>query len=80
MTQSIIVYRNPIEAAFWEGVSTGALFPIMVGVVIFFAVFLTANAAIVERYFSWNNRTIATNVNLAVSALLSAAVVYKMWI
>lgn len=31
MTQSIIVYRNPMEAMFWE---SGMMFPIMVGVVI----------------------------------------------
>lgn len=28
MTQSIIVYRNPAEAAFWE---SGMAFPMMVG-------------------------------------------------
>ena len=31
MTQSVIVYRNPIEAAFWE---SGLLLPLMVGLVV----------------------------------------------
>jgi hypothetical protein len=40
MPNSIIVYRNPIEAAFWE---SGMLIPIMVGCVAWFAVFLASN-------------------------------------
>ena len=31
MTQYVIVYRNPIEAAFWE---SGLLFPLIVGCVV----------------------------------------------
>jgi len=31
MTQSVIVYHNPIEAAFWE---SGLLFPLVVGIVV----------------------------------------------
>lgn len=30
-TQSIIVYRNPLEAAFWE---SGIIFPVVVGIVL----------------------------------------------
>lgn len=36
-TQSIIVYRNPIEAAFWE---SGMLLPLMGGLGVGFIVFL----------------------------------------
>jgi hypothetical protein len=36
--QSIIVYRNPLEAAFWE---SNALVPIMAGVLVFFVLFLS---------------------------------------
>lgn len=31
MPQSIIIYRNPLEAAFWE---SGILFPLIVGMVV----------------------------------------------
>lgn len=31
MPQSIIVYRNPLEAAFWE---SGMVFPLIVGMVV----------------------------------------------
>lgn len=37
-TQSIIVYRNPLEAALWEG---GYVPVILFGIVVFFAVFFT---------------------------------------
>jgi len=37
MTQSIIVYRNPLEAALWEG---GMVFPIISGCFVGFITFL----------------------------------------
>ena len=91
--QSIIVYRNPLEAAMWEGImSSGALWPVMVGVAVFFAVFLIADRLIVRRwfgahhyrvrnvpYYKWNAVCkVATNVNLAVSALAGVFVVWYM--
>lgn len=36
-TQSIIVYRNPVEAAFWE---SGMAFPLMSGLFVGFIVFV----------------------------------------
>lgn len=36
-TQSIIVYRNPVEAAFWE---SGMIFPLMGGLGVGFIAFL----------------------------------------
>lgn len=69
--QSIIVYRNPLEAAMWETIMSGSFFPVIVGVIAFFAVFITANAYIVERYFAWPDRKVPTNVALAVSVLIS---------
>lgn len=41
--QSVIVYRNPLEAMMWEGLMNGSFFPIIVGVVVFFCVFLLFN-------------------------------------
>lgn len=78
--QSIIVYRNPVEAAFWEGAAQAEFFPIIVGIVAFFAVFILANSFIVTRFFSWRNREVATKINLAVSAMIAVTVCYKMWL
>lgn len=69
--QSIIVYRNPLEAMLWQGFMDGSFFPIIVGVVVFFAVLLTINKVVVERYFGWSRRGTPTNVNLAVSAAIA---------
>lgn len=80
MTQSIIVYRNPMEAAFWEGASNASFFPIVVGVVAFFIVFLLIQYLIVDRFYRWNRNSLPTNLNLFVSAVVGALVVYKMWI
>lgn len=29
--QQVIIYRNPLEVMFWEGVMSGALLPVFVG-------------------------------------------------
>ena len=42
-TQSIIVYRTPLEQQMWEALMNGQLFPIIVGTIVFFIVFLIAN-------------------------------------
>ena len=76
--QSIIVYRNPLEAAMWETIMSGSFFPVIVGVVVFFAVFLAANTFIVERYARWDKRKVATNFNLAASALIGIFVIWYM--
>jgi uncharacterized integral membrane protein len=76
--QSIIVYRNPMEAAFWESMSGGAMFPIMVGIVVFFAVFLTVHVQIVERFFGWRAQAWPSYLNLFASACVGIAVIYKM--
>lgn len=45
--QEIIVYRNPAEAAFWNTImSSNNLFPIIVGVVVFFAVLLVTDSLV----------------------------------
>jgi hypothetical protein len=50
VTQSIIVYRNPAEAAFWEG---GMLVPVGVGCVVFLIVFITLSSAMTR----WPRKT-----------------------
>lgn len=76
--QSIIVYRNPLEAAFWESMSGGQLFPIMVGIVAFFAVFLLAQKLIVDRFYRWGNNGTPTNINLFASAVIAVFVCWHM--
>lgn len=45
-TQSIIVYRNPAEAAFWE---SGMAFPLMSGLFVGFIVFVIG-ATILDKF------------------------------
>ena len=79
--QSVIVYRNPMEAAFWEMAMRGEFFVVMVGVAVFFAVFLTLNHLVSAR---WGQRGRAAQrrsyAMLAVSAVAAVAVVNYMWI
>ena len=44
-TQSIIVYRNPVEAAFWE---SGMVSPLIIFLVLFFVIFVPS-ATIINR-------------------------------
>lgn len=77
-TQSIIVYRNPYEQMMWEGAMSGVFFPIIVGVVFFFAMFLTIDKFIVKKYFDWHARGTPTNIALAVSAAAGIALIMYM--
>jgi type II secretory pathway component PulF len=80
--QSIIVYRNPLEAAFWESMSGAAIFPVMMGIVVYFAVFLVLQLQVVERFTNIfdNARKYATYAAMAVSAVAGVATIYKMWV
>ncbi len=80
--QSVIVYRNPLEAAFWEGITSGQFFPIIVGIAIFFAVFLTVQIHIVKRFVGTMNKRTSmwTNVNLFASGVIGILVIRTMWI
>lgn len=47
--QSVIVYRNPVEAAFWDMfMSSPNTFPVMVSIVVFFVTLLCCTP-LVER-------------------------------
>jgi hypothetical protein len=77
MQDSIIAYRNPMEKALWEGLSDGSFFPIIAGVIVFFAVFLLINTFIVDKFFGRPSavRLQATYVALAVGAGAAIAAV-----
>ena len=77
--QEIIVYRNPMEAAFWHAMSGAALIPIMVGVVVFFAVFLLANRLLTQgRQF--NTPAWKTNAALLIGAVAGIATCWWLWL
>mgnify|MGYP001577721144 CR=1 FL=1 len=72
--QEIIVYRNPLEAALWSAIMSGDFFPVIVGVVAFFCVFLAANR-VLNKGRSWGKNA-KRNTNIALGAgVLSAIVV-----
>jgi hypothetical protein len=62
----------------WEGIMSGTFFPIIVGVVFFFAVLLTIDKFIVKKYFDWHSRGTPTNIALAVSAAAGIALIIYM--
>ncbi len=76
--QEIIVYRNPMEAALWNTIMSGDFFPAIVGIVVFFLVFLGVNRILNKgRMFG---KTVARNTNIALGlgALLGFATIYFM--
>jgi hypothetical protein len=71
-----------MEAAFWETVSGAAMFPIAMGIVVFFVVFLALQYQLVERFTGWNSkaRVRGTYAALVAGGIAGIAVIYKMWI
>jgi hypothetical protein len=78
-TPAIIVYRNPAEAAFWEMVSGGELFPVICGVVVFFITFIAVNYLLTKGR-SWNQPAWKTNAALALGVVAGVLSVRAMWL
>ena len=79
--QEIIVYRNPLEAAMWHTVMSGEFFPVIAGVVVFFAVFLPLNHFLSQRFGSWGKTGKQVSYfSLGVGAVLGITTVRLMWI
>lgn len=76
-TQSIIVYRNPLEQQLWE--NPASLFPIFAGIVVFFAVFLAINWLADKKLHPFSNtrRTVA-NASLWIAAVLAFATIFYL--
>lgn len=78
MMQEIIVYRNPLEAAMWNGIMSGEAFPFMVGLFVFFVstVFLGTR---IEKlsYHNWFRKNQGVSIFLP-STLLSLFVIWFM--
>lgn len=86
-TQSIIVYRNPMEQAFWEGLmNSSAIMPIMFGIVAFFVSFLILNSLLVRvfrasKIRAWHNGyDRATTAALTLAAVIGFGTVCLTWI
>lgn len=76
--QEIIVYRNPMQAALWHTIMSGDFFPVIVGVVVFFLVFLGANRILNKGRVV--GKTVSRNANIALGlgTLLGFATIYFM--
>lgn len=73
----IIVYRNPLEAAMWNAIGNGSLFPIIVAIVAFFVVFLTAER--VARFLPFKYVKAGTNAALVLGAFVSLTLMFHMY-
>ncbi len=78
-TQSIIVYRNPAEAAFWEMAMQGTFVPVIIGAVVFFAVLLFTNHFFVEKS-KWHQRVARSNFSIVISTLAGVFAAWYFWI
>lgn len=73
--QSVIVYRNPMEAALWELLMSGGFFAVIVGVIAFFAVFMFFNALLARRGSSqW-----PTNISLILGGIAGLSTTIYMF-
>ena len=77
--QQIIVYRNPLEAVFWNATASAEVFVVGVGVVCFFVVFLLFKYFVKRKVKYWY-RYVYPYPALVVSALISFFVMYKIWV
>ena len=77
MIQSIIVYRNPLEAAFWTG-GFPNLFPIFCGGVGFILTMILLTK-IYDPNFR-KNSTLISNLYLVISAIVGIGITWFLWI
>ena len=79
MTQSIIVYRNPVEAAFWE---SGLVIPIFagcaVGFLTFIALYKIAEKFCPRRYGFYNVPNYVTAAAGVFSTIIGFLVMNKL--
>lgn len=85
-TQSIIVYRNPLEQAVWEsvmGLDLGGLFPIMVGAFAGIATVMIVSSLITRFNGSFNRNWLGRhggNISLALGGIAWFVVAKMMWL
>lgn len=74
--QEVIIYRNPAEAALWNAIMGGSFFPVIVGIVVFFCVFLTANRLLNKGRSFGVDVPRNTNIALAIGVVAGAVAVF----
>lgn len=79
-TQEVILYRNPMEKAFWDTVMNfDNTFPIMAGCITMVGCVFLMNH-ISDKIKSRNVKRLFQNSILYVSACVSVLVTWKLWI
>ena len=73
--QEVIIYRNPMEAAIWNGIMTPEFGVFIMGIVIF-GVVLSIYSTFIQRHISWKNDKLASNIAIAVAAVAGIAWVF----
>lgn len=70
----IIVYRNPVEAAFWQ---SGLLFPLIVAMVV--AVIVALALAWTLDYFRYRGK-LAAPLFVIIPSIAATYTIWKLWI
>lgn len=89
--ESIIVYRNPVEAMIWQGVMNGDFVPVGTGLLVFFFSFLILNRLLekpiwtIQRKFFKNairgyRNPVPMYVSMTIAVVLGCITVWRMWI
>jgi hypothetical protein len=78
--QEIIVYRNPLEAQFWGALSSGQLFPIIIGVIVAVAMVVIAEWAFGKIFGVHRRPKWTSNASLFIGAFVGIFTSYFMWI
>jgi hypothetical protein len=81
----VIVYRNPIEAAFWNSTAAGDLFPILAGIAVFFTVFILMTVVLPRVPYRYKGNysqrsNFEAKIAIFVGAVAAVFTVAKMWI
>jgi len=71
MSQSIIVYRNPLEQAFWE---SPYILPAILIVILWIGIFLLIDAALHSKSFYRKNKKWIVRLQLVMSGLFAVLI------
>ena len=71
-TQEVIVYRNPMEAAIWNGIMSPEFVVFIMGFVIFLTI-ISFYSAFIQPHLGWSKRKVATNIAITIAAISGIA-------
>lgn len=78
--QEIIVYRNPLEAQLWGVLSSGQLFPIIIGLIVTVAAAVIAEWAFGKIFGVYRRPKWTSNASLFIGGFVGIFTSYFMWI